>query len=310
MPIRPMLAATLDGKGGPTIEDISFPVLASPKIDGIRVLVTEEGAQTRSGKLLRCPTVHELLKPLVGLDGEAVFGPPNAPDTMQRSMRLTSPEPLTAEEQARFSFWVFDRHDMPGETYANRLRKAYEARYALGKNTQSDTVPHVWIDSPEALADYEAHVLSLGYEGVMLNDPAALYKNGRSTKKSLELVKVKRYADAEAVVVGVLEMMHNDNEIKASELGFAKRSTKKEGKRAAGTLGKLVCRNFKDGEILGPEFEIGCFLGVTAEDKARWWAEKESLLGTVCTYKHFAVTGVKERPRQPVFKSWRSRDDL
>ena len=43
------------------------------------------------------------------------------------------------------------------------------------------------------------------------------------------LLKVKRFVDGEALVIGVTEPMHNANEAKTNELGRTARSHKKAG---------------------------------------------------------------------------------
>jgi DNA ligase-1 len=140
----------------------------------------------------------------------------------------------------------------------------------------------------------------------MIRDPHGLYKFGRATAKSGELLKIKRFVDDEAVVVGVEELMHNENEAKTNALGRTERSTAKAGLRGAGTLGKLIVRR-QD----GVEFGIGT--GFTAQQRADLWDHRRRrgpLVGKLVTYKHFANAGVKDAPRFPVFKAFRDATDL
>lgn len=55
------------------------------------------------------------------------------------------------------------------------------------------------------------------------------------------------------------------------------------------------------------EFEVGT--GFTLAERDRFWRERESLVGKFVTYKFFP-TGSKDRPRHPVFISFREQDDL
>ena len=68
------------------------------------------------------------------------------------------------------------------------------------------------IRTPEELAAYESKITDLGYEGLIIRDPFAPYKFGRSTVREGFLLKVKRFVDSEAVVIGIEEEMYNGNE--------------------------------------------------------------------------------------------------
>ena len=112
------------------------------------------------------------------------------------------------------------------------------------------------------------------------------------------LLKLKRFEDAEAVVIGFEERMHNGNEATVSELGRTKRSSHKANKSGRGDLGALVCRTPE-----GIEFNIGT--GFTDSDRQRIWDSRDQFLGRNAKYKFFPV-GVKEAPRHPVFLGWLS----
>lgn len=69
--IKPMLASDCDG----AIEKLKYPVLVSPKIDGIRCLNVDGQALTRSLKPQPNRTIRALASnpAFVGLDGELVI---------------------------------------------------------------------------------------------------------------------------------------------------------------------------------------------------------------------------------------------
>ena len=80
-----------------------------------------------------------------------------------------------------------------------------------------------------------------------------------------------------------------------------KRSSAKGNKVGKGRMGALRVRDLKT----KVEFEVGT--GFTDADKDEWWAWWQ--LGSkrptrYVKYKFFAV-GMQERPRHPVFLSWR-----
>jgi DNA ligase-1 len=149
--------------------------------------------------------------------------------------------------------------------------------------------------------DRESDFLEQGYEGMMIRHPDSRYKYGRSTEREGGLVKVKRFTDAEAEVIGFVEEMHNGNEAKTDALGHTERSTEKAGLVGKGTLGALVVRDAQ-----GRVFNIGT--GFTAVQRADLWLRQPDYLGSLVTFKYFDH-GIKESPRHPVFKSFRAKED-
>src|SRR5690606_22988270 len=110
-----------------------------------------------------------------------------------------------------------------------------------------------------------------GWEGVMLRTPSGIYKFGRSTAREGILLKVKRFADDEAIIVGTVEQMENTNLATVNALGNTERSTSKAGLIPKGTLGAFEC------EWNGLRFEIGTGLNQAQRDS--FWAERDSLVG-------------------------------
>lgn len=299
LPFRPMLAAKAPSS-------LAFPLFASPKIDGIRALIREGRVLSRSGKEIPNRWCGEVLGSniaLEGLDGELTVGPPNAPNVMQ----ATTSGLMTREGRPSFTFHVFDYYTRPREPFQvryNNLRIYFEAGPGWHEVA---FLPQVVVENSDELAAYEAECLAQGYEGVMLRSPDGLYKFGRSTAREGYLMKLKRFVDGEARVVGVVELMRNANELTTDELGYAKRSSHKDGKIPGGVLGALTVEDL----ATGIRFDIGT--GFTAEQRANLWrahTEGYRLVGMIAKYKHFAVTGVKEAPRFPVFLGFRHPDDM
>lgn len=135
----------------------------------------------------------------------------------------------------------------------------------------------------------------------MARDPIGPYKCGRATEKEGFLLKLKPWKDAEAIIIGYDELERNLNEAKTNALGRTERSTSKEGKVAGGTLGAIQVRDLTSGQ----EFSIGG--GFTAADRDLLWAQKETLVGRIVTYKSVTI-GVVDAPRFPVFQ--RFREDI
>lgn len=292
---KPMLAVDCGG----LYENIHFPVIASPKLDGVRAIISAGGVLSRSLKPIPNKNVQALLTGLpVGLDGELIVGDPTAPDAYRKtvSVVMSDDKPITG--------LVFQLFDV-------QASGPFTARYmSLQKQRPIESylkiVPQILVATAEQLEALEAKWVGMGFEGVILRKPDSPYKHGRSTLKEGYLLKLKRFVDGEAEVIGVTELMHNENEATTNELGRTARSHKKAGLVGAGVMGTLVVRDIKT----GVEFEIGT--GFTAQDRADLWKTgqlRERLLqGQLVKYKHFPV-GAKDKPRHPVFLGWRDRLD-
>lgn len=282
-------------------ELLNYPFYASTKIDGVRCLIKDGVAL--SSTLKPFPNTALQLKVadqaegLEGFDGELSLGEPNR----QNLCRITSGASQRRDHPADdFRLHVFDLHDRE-EGWHTRFTQA-ERQLKAFKPSLAKLHPHALITSPQQLEAFEAAALAEGYEGVMLRWPDSPYKHGRATEKQQWLLKLKRFSDAEAVVIGVEELLHNDNVATKDNLGRTKRSAHKENKRAGGVLGALICRTPQ-----GIEFRIGT--GFTATEKMILWAQREAVIGRTVKYRFFAH-GVKEAPRHPVFVMFRDPMDM
>jgi DNA ligase-1 len=206
---------------------------------------------------------------------------------------------MSVQGRPTFSYHVFDNFSLEG-TFAERVACLPAYTQPGGPIT---IVPQVWVDSPATLLGLEQHWLEQGYEGVILRDPQGKYKHGRSTLKEAGLLKLKRFTDGEAEVIGFEELMHNENAAKTDALGHTERSTSKAGLRPAGTLGALLVRDL----ATGVEFSIGT--GLSASDRDTIWADRGALLGRLVKYKAFNI-GAYDAPRFPVFLGFRDRRDM
>lgn len=292
VPFKPMLATDVD------LSILRFPVLASPKLDGIRAVVRDGVVYSRSNKPIPNKFIQERFGQLNTLDGELIVGLPTAKDCYTQT---TSHVMSHDKRDFPVTYYVFDCiRDLAAE-YTTRQRwmaEACENTYA-GVNILEQALLH----NLDELAAFEANYLEAGYEGVILRNPDAPYKQGRSTTREQYLLKVKQFQDAEAVVIGFEERMRNDNEATTNELGRTKRSSHKAGKVGRGDLGALVCRT-----PAGVEFSIGTGLDDAARENL-WAIRDQGLVGRLVKYKFFPV-GVKEAPRHPVFLGWRDRSDM
>lgn len=284
---KPMLA----GKVG-DCDNLEYPLLASPKLDGIRCIIFNGTPVSRNMKPIPNKAIQQVLGGLPSMDGELVIGPPTAKDCFNR----TSSGVMSVEGVPEFVFYVFDVVLNAGLPFNQRYEMAVSWAGSCGRWVQP--VQHKLIKTADGLANYEEQAVAQGYEGIMVRSLDGPYKHGRATEREGYLLKLKRFSDSEAEVLGTVEKMHNDNELTQDELGRAKRSSHKAGKRPAGVMGALTVRDVYS----GVQFEIGA--GFTDAQRAEPW-----LAGSIVKYK-FQPAGVKDKPRFPVFIGRRHADDI
>ena len=297
MTFKPMLAAECTDALG----SLCFPLLASPKLDGIRCVVKGGKALTRSLKEIPNRAIFEALSrpEYEGYDGEIIVGTPTDKDVYRR----TNSQVMSRDGGlSDVVFFVFDNFNEPQANYERRQEGIGQV---VGPGGSVDipigTLSNYVVNSLQELEVCEANFLKAGYEGVMLRDPQAPYKFGRSTLRQQALLKLKRFTTSEAEVIGMLEEMANLNEAKTNALGYTERSTHAQNKQGKGRLGAITVRDLQT----GVEFEIGS--GFTAQEREQFW--REDLQGQIVRYRHFPI-GVKDKPRFPVFDGLRSKEDM
>lgn len=292
---KPILAETLED---PTA--LNFPMLATPKLDGIRCLKVNGNAVSR--KFIDIPN-HYIRNWIVahcpdGFDGEIMCPGKTFNETQSAVMR--------EEGEPDFQYFVFDYViDDLKRGYKDRCEDLRELMTTAKNMTKVVIVlPHV-INNYETLRHYEIQAVANDYEGVMLRTPDSPYKCGRSTLNEGYLLKFKRFEDSEAIVLGFVEKETNKNEKVKDNLGNSKRSSHKANKVPAGTLGKFLVRDIKSGQ----EFSIGTGQGLGDVLRKEIWDNQDKYIGKTITYQ-FQPSGMKELPRFPSFKGFRDERDM
>ena len=284
MIFKPLLATDAD------LTTLRFPLLASAKLDGIRAIVRDGVVYSRSNKPIPNTYVQTLFKHLEHYDGELIVGSPTAHDAYRQTLSYVMSYDKTGFD---VEFYAFDHIGCMQHPYKFRQE-------ALGKR-RSITHHQEHIETITKLLDYETMCLNAGYEGLILRDPNAPYKMGRSTAKEQILLKLKRFTDSEYVVVGFEERMRNDNVATTNELGRTARSSHQENKTGRGDLGALI--------LQGDGFTFNCGTGFTDQERDEIWQNRSTYLWRLAKVKSFLI-GVKDKPRHPVFLGWRSRSDV
>lgn len=160
---------------------ITEPFYVQPKLDGVRLLVSNQGCFSRTGKPVK--GVEHLAKGLKDgewLDGECYA----AGKTFEEitSMFKTNPKEL--------EFHVFDYFDLgrPDLPFAERQKRA--------------TVQTVLVHSKKDISKWHDTFVRQGHEGIMIREAVSIYEVG---KRSNYLLKYKEFQTEEYEIVGVKE---------------------------------------------------------------------------------------------------------
>ena len=289
--IKPLLACEVP------LNDVKFPVYVSTKLDGIRCLIIDGVAYSRSLKPIRNKYIQSIIgnEKYNGFDGELVVGDIYAKDVFQK----TTSGVMSEQGEPDFVFYVFDDFTNPDLPYSER---ADVMRYKV--DTLTDHIKFLGQKLIHTVDDIKLVLgkeQSLGGEGLILRNPNGVYKFGRSTPKQQLSVKVKFFEQDEFEVLGFEERYTNTNEATVNELGYTSRSSHKDNLLPTNTLGSLV---LKYGDTT-----FKCGTGFDDALRKEIWNNKEDYLGRLASIRYMSV-GSKDLPRVPSFVGWRDKDDM
>lgn len=317
---QPMLAPSYSPLTYPKfLEEIEYPVLLSPKVDGIRNIVKHAERMDFdsdlnpislgfhnvcfSKSLTRLPSrqVQESFSGFLELDGELTVGPETDTDLCNRTQSYVMSDDKPAENLA---FRVFDCADtnLKDEDFELRLEHArglIDEYRLVYPDSNVSIIEHEWCDNLDDLLIAEERWLAMGYEGVMGRNPFGRYKQGRGTWREKLNFKLKRFEDTEGVLVGLEEGSTNTNPDMRNNMGFAKRSFAKDGLFPSGMVGVLIVNvdgmiaRVAPGELKHPE-------------RVDMLKNPERYLQRTLTFRHFPH-GAKDTFRQAKFANWRDK---
>lgn len=297
---RPMLAADAD------IFKLRYPLIAQPKIDGVRAINVNGALTGRSMKPHGNRYVSRMFsKPsFSGFDGEMYVGKDNDNDLCRRTTSALNS--YSGEPNVRWCVFdiIVDNVEVP---YEQRLRMLSDKVKFI--NDEYPSVPiklitSTLIVSEEHLRGYIEHYDKFGYEGVIVRDPNGYYKNGRSTVNEQGLLRIKKFKDAEAIVLEIVEGQTNNNEIVKNNLGYTDRSTHSENMVPNRMVGSLICKDILTGET------ITVAAGkMTQAERQNYFNNRNEIIGKTIKYKFFEK-GIKDKPRFPTFQSIRILSDI
>ncbi len=185
-------------------------VYVSPKMDGLRCIITKAGAYSRNGNpFVAFPHILRELEPLFQkypdliLDGEVYTH--KFRDNFNKIISLAkkskpTPEDIVESEQ-HLEYWIFDCPSCPG---------GYHERYSwLHDVILKNYFNNKWIKlcihkimrSPSDLEKQLTYYLENGFEGLMVNVYDGVYEQ----KRSKNILKYKLFQDCEAEIIDIIE---------------------------------------------------------------------------------------------------------
>lgn len=270
---KPMLAKKWEDEH----RRVNYPVIAQPKLDGVRCIATKSGLWTRGGeRITSMPHVEGALRPYfimfpwMVLDGEA-YGDKFADDFNQLLSIVRTQKPSLFDIEASkqgIHYAVFDSFDesqpdmICGERISVSLNKLVSA---VDFSPYVRCVRSVVVGKLEDLDELLQQWLAEGYEGQMVRVPSAKYELNH---RSRYLLKRKEFQDDEFTIVDVEEGVGN----------------------RAGMAGKFV---FKTAE--GTEFRAGIRGNETFF--TRLLEKRDELIGELATVRYQNLTPDERVPR-------------
>ena len=264
---EPMLAAKFSEEKDKIKWDEGVTV--QPKLDGIRAIITADGATTRKGKKHMCiPHILEALKPLfvkdpnLILDGEVYnheyHDDFNAICSLVRKTKPVFEDLILSQEFGQFH--CYDCPQIGNLTQEDPFIERYNAmRELLGSvpGTCVHVVPNLGAKSESDVKLCHDEFVSQGYEGIIVRINSSPYQN----KRSDYLLKYKIFDDDEFVIEDL-----------------------EEGDGGASGMAAKIIIHTKDGVLCKPNIKA------THKVKRSMWRHKKEYIGKTCTVRYFGVT--------------------
>lgn len=287
------------------LKTLRYPVTIQPKYDGVKLLRFNDKLTGRSFKPLRNVALNDLCdKPLYnGFEGEITTG---FNEYAQDLCRNTTSVVSSFDKVDVFKWLVFDY--VTDETislpYYKRMSKLDEYVKSNLFDIRVEVVSGIEVYNEQELLAIESQLLDKGAEGIIIRDITSLYKQGRVTTRSQEVMRLKRFVHEEGEILEIFEGTANGNEVITNELGHSERSTHQENMIPNGMVGAMLVRSLASGNI--DKIGAGC---MTHEERKYYFDNPHEIIGKIAKYKHFPK-GVKDKKRFPLFECFRMLEDM
>jgi DNA ligase-1 len=312
--MKPMLASDWDES------KLRFPLIAQPKIDGVRALNMLGTLTGRSLKQFKNRHITSLFShsALIGLDGELAAERDTHPDLC----RLTTSATGTIEGQPFVLWWLFDYVTVETKnfSYHERLLRLFERVAVIGHEAPRlaahlRVIPSSVARNIEELEEFDSRWLELGYEGTIIRAMDRPHKQGRSTPTEGGLLRIKRFVDFEFTVHEIIEGDENQNEAQVNELGHTFRSSHQENKVPNGMIGAMLGRTtsvvMDSHKVLfeaGQEVRVGA--GCLSHDQRKYYFQNQAEFKALTHKGKFFPKGIKDKPRFPTWQAFRQAEDI
>jgi ATP-dependent DNA ligase len=286
------------------IKEISYPQLASYKLDGLRLFVNGD-LLSRSLKQIPNKQVREKfdflkrfsIKYGVVLDGEIYCK--EIPFQMISSCVMTDDYTnkksikawedlcvkhnitITREQALEYlKFYCFDSicDNCTGDSFSTRIGNYF--RYSEELNSPYFVAVDQWeVNSPEEVEKLFLSATELGYEGLILKHENGEYKCGRTTFKENLGYKVKMFNTLDGKIIDVLQATEakEGTERTINELGRSVTSKKLEDRQLVESASGFVV------EYKGKPYAIN--LKMNAEEKQYVWKHRSEFIGKWVEYR-------------------------
>lgn len=284
---------------------LTFPLLGSPKYDGIRGLVRNATVLSRTLKPLPSTQIQDMFHKAENADGETIIGAPTDFGVYNRTQSHVMSKKKPADVAGYFVFDYAEIGDNLLLPFYKRLETARDLVEMLN-DPCIHFVEHEVIENLEQLFLFENKCLRLGYEGIMLRNPEGIYMHGklenRCTLNQNIIRKLKRFTDTEGMLLDIEEGETNNNVQERDERGLAKRSDHKANKTASGMAGRYIV--LFEGKPI--KVTPGSF---SHAERKEHLLNKEEHLGRYLKFRYFAH-GIKDLPRVARALGFRDKRDM
>lgn len=271
-------------------EKLVFPGYSSPKIDGVRGVITQFGIRKKDFSLFENKPLQDLIKNsdnsltglLSGFDCEITVGEilGNSRLCAETAGFLLSKERLIPDS---LRFNVLDLGEANKDDFINRLKQVYN-RSCLARDDFEDSelfkrlvfVEQTLVLNEEELMREHRRNIELGYEGTCYKTASNIYRFKRATAKD-GFFRIKDFIQEDAVILDITE-----------------------GKGIkSGMVGSFTCKDVKSGK------SITVAAGVLVDSERRSiYEDRENYIGRTLSYKYMNY-GIKDKPRFPTFVHFR-----
>lgn len=296
------------------LDTLTFPKLASFKLDGVRGLFLNGNFVSRSFKDIQNVQLREKFKGLMEytsennfvIDGEIYDEDLTFQEIITHVMTKDFTDKKTVKKHGKvletpenLKFHIFDVVDPNNldEPFEDRLVNAEKINELFSDITV--LVDHVTVNSKQDIEDLFQTALNTGNEGLMLRNPQGRYKTGRASINMDIIYKVKPYRTYDARIISVSQgtVVKEDAEKKLDKFGRSVTSIKKDDRELSDMAQNFVVM------YEGKELKVSVS-SLTHDERKAAWDNRDNYVGMMIEYKAMDV-GAKDLPRHPVFERFR-----